>query len=190
MPVRPCRTPTSSGGRDAEPVAGIIVCMFDLDFGALALRIHHALADSSTLARELVRVNRPSLSRSVTIGSTSVIRRQHKAGSQTQPPRTGTRRMTDFATNLGAGMHYRPNEWIRVGADYRTFVVHRDNATPRVNRFTAGLTPSVRHATMSVWRNPADAGSSLVSGPGVGGCVENGEPQLECRPSASASGSA
>jgi hypothetical protein len=37
-----------------------VVCTFDLDFAALAQRIHQAIADSSTLAGQLVRVNRPS----------------------------------------------------------------------------------------------------------------------------------
>lgn len=54
------------------------------------------------------------------------------------------RRTTDFATNVGAGVNYRFNDWIGVGADYRTFFVHRDDATPRVHRFTTGLTLSVK----------------------------------------------
>ena len=49
------------------------------------------------------------------------------------------RRATDFATNLGAGLHYRVNDWLGVGADYRTFFVHRDKATPTVQRFTTGI---------------------------------------------------
>ena len=49
------------------------------------------------------------------------------------------RRATDFATNVGAGMMYRVHDWIGLGADYRTFFVHRDKNTPRVQRFTAGL---------------------------------------------------
>jgi opacity protein-like surface antigen len=49
------------------------------------------------------------------------------------------RRTTDFATNVGAGVTYRLTNWLGLGADYRTFFVHRDNDTPRVNRFTAGL---------------------------------------------------
>ena len=53
------------------------------------------------------------------------------------------RRATDFATNLGAGVSYRLNEWIGLGADYRTFFVHRDDSTPRVNRFSAGVTFSI-----------------------------------------------
>ena len=54
------------------------------------------------------------------------------------------RSATDFATNLGAGVTYRFNDWVGIGADYRTFFVHRDDATPRVNRFTAGLTFSLK----------------------------------------------
>jgi opacity protein-like surface antigen len=50
------------------------------------------------------------------------------------------RRATDFATNVGLGATYRFNNWVGIGADYRTFFVHRDDTTPRVNRFTAGLT--------------------------------------------------
>jgi hypothetical protein len=38
--------------------AGIIVSTFDLDFAALAQRIYQALADSSTLSGQLLRVNR------------------------------------------------------------------------------------------------------------------------------------
>ena len=48
------------------------------------------------------------------------------------------RRATDFATNLGAGLHYRVNDWLGVGADYRTFFGYRDKATPTVRRFTTG----------------------------------------------------
>ena len=54
------------------------------------------------------------------------------------------RRTTDFATNLGTGFNYRFNDWMGVGADYRTFFVHRDEATPRVHRFTTGLTFSLK----------------------------------------------
>jgi hypothetical protein len=54
------------------------------------------------------------------------------------------RRATDLATNIGAGVIYRLNDWVGVGADHRTFFVHRDDVTPRVNRFTAGLTFSVK----------------------------------------------
>jgi opacity protein-like surface antigen len=50
------------------------------------------------------------------------------------------RRAIDFATNVGAGVTYRLNDWVGLGADYRTFFVHRDGDTPRVNRLTAGLT--------------------------------------------------
>jgi opacity protein-like surface antigen len=54
------------------------------------------------------------------------------------------RRANDFATNLGGGVTYRFNDWVGVGADYRTFFVHRDETTPRVNRLTAGLTFSIK----------------------------------------------
>jgi opacity protein-like surface antigen len=54
------------------------------------------------------------------------------------------RRATDFATNLGAGVTYQLTDWMGVGADYRTFFVHRDAATPKVNRFTTGLTFSLK----------------------------------------------
>jgi opacity protein-like surface antigen len=54
------------------------------------------------------------------------------------------RRVTDFATNIGAGAMYRVNDWLGVGADYRTFFVHRDRETPRVHRFTTGLTLSLK----------------------------------------------
>jgi opacity protein-like surface antigen len=54
------------------------------------------------------------------------------------------RTTTNFATNVGAGVNYRLNKWVGVGADYRTFFVHRDESTPKVNRFTAGLTFSLK----------------------------------------------
>jgi opacity protein-like surface antigen len=54
------------------------------------------------------------------------------------------RRTTNFATNVGAGVNYRLNDWVGVGADYRTFFVHRDESTPRVHRFTTGLTFSLK----------------------------------------------
>jgi opacity protein-like surface antigen len=54
------------------------------------------------------------------------------------------RRTTNFATNVGAGVKYRLNDWVGVGADYRTFFVHRDESTPRVHRFTTGLTFSLK----------------------------------------------
>jgi opacity protein-like surface antigen len=54
------------------------------------------------------------------------------------------RRATNLASNLGAGVNYRFNDWVGIGADYRTFFVHRDDTTPRVNRFTAGLTFSLK----------------------------------------------
>jgi opacity protein-like surface antigen len=54
------------------------------------------------------------------------------------------RRATDFASNVGAGIGYRFNDWVGIGADYRTFFVHRDDTTPKVNRFAAGLTLSLK----------------------------------------------
>ena len=54
------------------------------------------------------------------------------------------RRATNFATNVGAGVNYQLNRWVGVGADYRTFFVHRDESTPRVHRFAAGLTFSLK----------------------------------------------
>ena len=54
------------------------------------------------------------------------------------------RRTTNFATNVGAGVNYRLNDWVGVGADYRTFFVHRDESTPRVHRFATGLTFSLK----------------------------------------------
>jgi len=54
------------------------------------------------------------------------------------------RRTTDFATNVGAGLTYRFNDWVGIGADYRTFFVHRDDSTPKVHRFSTGLTLSLR----------------------------------------------
>ncbi|MFP4440266.1 MAG: DUF5615 family PIN-like protein [Chloroflexaceae bacterium] len=38
---------------------GIIVCTFDLDFTALAQRIHDALAAQSDMKGHLIRINRP-----------------------------------------------------------------------------------------------------------------------------------
>ena len=54
------------------------------------------------------------------------------------------RRANDFATNLGAGVFYRINDWAGVGADYRTFFVHREHDTPTVNRLTTGLRFSIK----------------------------------------------
>jgi len=54
------------------------------------------------------------------------------------------RRTTNFATNVGTGLTYRFNDWVGVGADYRTFFVHRDESTPRVHRLTTGLTFSLK----------------------------------------------
>lgn len=41
-----------------QPHAGIIVCTFDPDFGALAQRVHAALAAEANPTGRLVRVNR------------------------------------------------------------------------------------------------------------------------------------
>lgn len=49
------------------------------------------------------------------------------------------RRVSDFATNAGAGMKYWLNDWLAFNADYRTFFVHRAGDDPRVHRFTTGL---------------------------------------------------
>jgi Domain of unknown function (DUF5615) len=38
---------------------GIIVCTFDLNFAALAQRIHDALAAQSDMSGQLIRINRP-----------------------------------------------------------------------------------------------------------------------------------
>jgi hypothetical protein len=40
--------------------AGIVVCTFDLDFGAQAQRINAAIAAQPRLSRHLLRVNRPA----------------------------------------------------------------------------------------------------------------------------------
>ena len=57
---------------------------------------------------------------------------------------TDHRRTTNVATNVGAGVNYQLNNWVGIGADYRTFFVHRDEQTPRVHRVTAGLTFSLK----------------------------------------------
>jgi len=54
------------------------------------------------------------------------------------------RTATNFATNVGAGVNYQISRWVGVGADYRTFFVHRDESTPRVHRFSTGLTFSLK----------------------------------------------
>lgn len=54
------------------------------------------------------------------------------------------RRATDLATNVGAGVTYRFSPWLGLGADYRTFFVHRDHETPGVHRFTVGLSVSIK----------------------------------------------
>lgn len=40
--------------------AGIVVCTFDLDYAALAQRVHDALAAEADMSGRLIRVNRPS----------------------------------------------------------------------------------------------------------------------------------
>lgn len=45
--------------REQPDHTGIIVCTFDLDFAALARRIHDALAAQSDWNGQLIRVNRP-----------------------------------------------------------------------------------------------------------------------------------
>jgi opacity protein-like surface antigen len=54
------------------------------------------------------------------------------------------RTATNFASNVGAGVNYPINRWVGVGADYRTFFVHRDESTPRVHRFSTCLTLSLK----------------------------------------------
>ena len=54
------------------------------------------------------------------------------------------RTATNLATNVGAGATYQLTDWVGVGADYRTFFVHRDGSTPRVHRFSTGLTFSLK----------------------------------------------
>jgi hypothetical protein len=54
------------------------------------------------------------------------------------------RTATNVATNIGAGLNYQINRWVGVGADYRTFFVQRDESTPRVHRFSTGLTFSLQ----------------------------------------------
>lgn len=48
-----------------------------------------------------------------------------------------------FVTGM-TGLTYRFNDWVGLSADYRTFFVHREGSTPRVNRFTTGLTLSLK----------------------------------------------
>ncbi|MCK6620638.1 MAG: DUF5615 family PIN-like protein [Calditrichaceae bacterium] len=38
---------------------GIIACTFDIDFEALAKRIHEAIASKKSLSGQLIRINRP-----------------------------------------------------------------------------------------------------------------------------------
>jgi hypothetical protein len=54
------------------------------------------------------------------------------------------RTATNLATNVGAGVNYQITDWVGIGADYRTFFVHRDESTPRVHRFSTGLTFSLK----------------------------------------------
>jgi Domain of unknown function (DUF5615) len=46
--------------KKASPHAGIIVCTNDLDYAALAQRIHDAVAAEASLPCKLIRVNKPS----------------------------------------------------------------------------------------------------------------------------------
>jgi len=81
----------------------------------------------------------------VTAGAGSFI-----ADAVSQPAEVGGlsvqdhRRVVDFATNLGAGVRYRINNWVGLGADYRTFFVRRDGDDPRVHRFTTGISLSLQ----------------------------------------------
>ena len=54
------------------------------------------------------------------------------------------RRLTDLATNVGAGVTYRLTDWMGLSADYRSFFVHRDEQTPRVDRLTTGVTFAIK----------------------------------------------
>ena len=54
------------------------------------------------------------------------------------------RRVSDLATNVGAGALYLINDWIGIGADYRSFFVQRNGNDPRVDRFTAGISLSLK----------------------------------------------
>lgn len=45
--------------RDQSDHCGIIVCTFDPDFAALALRIHEAVSERPGLPSQLIRINRP-----------------------------------------------------------------------------------------------------------------------------------
>jgi opacity protein-like surface antigen len=54
------------------------------------------------------------------------------------------RSATNLATNVGAGVNYWLNRWVGVGADYRTFFVYRDDTTPKVHRFSTGVTFSLK----------------------------------------------
>ncbi len=46
--------------RERPDHSGIIVCTFDPDFAEQAARIHSAIGSQSSLAGQLIRVNRPS----------------------------------------------------------------------------------------------------------------------------------
>ena len=47
-------------------------------------------------------------------------------------------RETHAASNFGAGLTYRLNDWLGASADYRMFVLNM-NGSPTVNRFTTGV---------------------------------------------------
>jgi hypothetical protein len=49
-------------------------------------------------------------------------------------------RETNFATNLGAGLALRLNDWLGLTGDYRSFFVRREGSTPAVHQARAGVT--------------------------------------------------
>lgn len=49
-------------------------------------------------------------------------------------------RETNFATNLGAGLALRLNDWLGLTGDYRSFFVRREGSTPVVHQARAGVT--------------------------------------------------
>ena len=46
--------------RRTESHSGIVLCTFDLDFCALAQRIHAAVGSTTDMTNQLIRVNRPA----------------------------------------------------------------------------------------------------------------------------------
>jgi hypothetical protein len=67
----------------------------------------------------------------------------YTAGTPVPVGLSGFERKTHAATNVGAGVTWRANRWIGVGADYRLFVFNT-NGAPRVNRFTTGVSINLR----------------------------------------------